>query len=309
MKHLKLILMLTIVLLSSTVFAASQYFYSPKEISVRSEPKRNGAQLTTLKPGDEFKIIKWNSFNTRIRLSNGREGFIDKELVAHLAANPNSTGRLASPIELTLTSDASNVQNDGGGQISVATVGGEGGSEVTNNGESEVDTLIADSDPSATARFAKATIAAALKKRAVATTCGKGSLSGNKSKCMCAAAVKEAMVSAGLCEKYPPGHAINLHTDSNLTNSCRNMKFVGTQGPRSVKDGCVIVYKNHNGKTKKFGHVETKLTVTSAIKQQLKGQLNVNIGQVIFCSDYCSSNSGLDSTTRKRSVAGVYCPK
>lgn len=154
----------------------------------------------------------------------------------------------------------------------------------------------------------------AIETRNVARFLGGGRRGGNRSKGMCAQAVKEALVDAGICTKYPSGDARNLHTSGVLKRDCPKLKLVKSASSRNklgINDisqapaGSVIVYSGYAGKRPhNYGHIEIKVPVTPELKQKMgRDGLSVQVGQFVYCSDFCRATPTKKSTN---SVIGIY---
>lgn len=92
--------LLFILVLFVQQISAAYYLYAEKEISVRVNSSPRSNEFYKIKTGETFEVLKWNNFNTRIRLSDGRIGFIDKSHVIAYAPD-NNTGYVVNPLKLT----------------------------------------------------------------------------------------------------------------------------------------------------------------------------------------------------------------
>ncbi len=105
----------------------------------------------------------------------------------------------------------------------------------------------------------------------------------NRSKGKCYAAVKDALVSAGLASTRLPGaSAIQAHTQGHLSR-LGFVNMIRSVNAQSAAEGCVFVYSGGNGHS--HGHIEVK----------------TDSG---FCSDYCSARP---LTSRHHRLEAVYC--
>lgn len=131
--------------------------------------------------------------------------------------------------------------------------------------------------------------------------------SGNRSKGLCAAGVKEAAVAAGVCSHYPAGGAYAMYTSGSLAKNCPRLKKSSIKDPRKAPPGSLIVYSGYAGHIPHhFGHTETKITVTPALYAKIKHDSKlskVKIGQSIYCSDYCRA---APTMTKHNPVAAIY---
>lgn len=131
-------------------------------------------------------------------------------------------------------------------------------------------------------------VSEALRGRPVAAhLCGGGWRSGNRSKCMCASANKDALVGSGACGSRPPGDAIDLRYS--LSKYCSVFHKTGGHkaSPWNAPAGSVIIYSTTRHRR---GHMETKILVTPEILVRFGRALglgSVKLGQVLYCSDFC----------------------
>ncbi|MBY0386258.1 hypothetical protein K2X05_13965 [bacterium] len=134
-------------------------------------------------------------------------------------------------------------------------------------------------------KLANAAWSSATQRRKVADFCGGGYRSGNRSKCMCAQAAKEALVKNGVCTSYLAGHAAQTHTQGSLRRSCPNLKLAKSASARNK----LIVYSGYAGKVKhQHGHIEIKIPITAQLKKKMgKDGIAYEVGQYMFCSDFC----------------------
>jgi uncharacterized protein YgiM (DUF1202 family) len=132
--------------------------------------------------------------------------------------------------------------------------------------------------------------------------------SGNRSKGLCAAGVKEAAVLAGVCNSMPAGaSAIEMHLSGGIRRSCPKLKLSGYRDPRTAPPGSIVVYSGYAGKTPHhFGHIETKLLITAQVLERVKNDPEMHgakLGQFMYCSDFCRVRPTM---TRHNPVAAIY---
>lgn len=307
-------------------FASAYYLFAEKDIPVRGHSHPRAPVVDSIKAGETFEILKWNVHNTRIRLKDGTIGFIDKEHVAAYAP-ANNTGVPLKPISLTTTRDKNDMYKQRPG-ISLDY------QPQSSNAENPADDFYQDdsaavdfdsptdeykeeaeySNTELLNKLSNEAWAEAIEKRQVAQFLGGGRRGGNRSKGMCAQAAKEALVDAGVCEKYPPGNARNLHTDGTLAANCSKLKLAkaATSGKKlSVTDisqapaGSVIIYSGYAGRRPhNYGHVEIKVPVTPELRTKMgRDGLSVQVGQFVYCSDFCRATPTKKSTN---SVIAIY---
>lgn len=133
----------------------------------------------------------------------------------------------------------------------------------------------------------------AVKPRQMARFCGGGVRSGNLSKCMCAQAAKEALISSGICNGPMPGNAIDLHRDGVILNQCPSLKLdENITDPRLAPVPSLTIYSGYAGKRRhSYGHVEAKI---------------MRNGKIWYCSDFCREHPTLSVHNQ---VAGIYILK
>lgn len=148
----------------------------------------------------------------------------------------------------------------------------------------------------------------ATESRRVADFLGGGRRSGNRSKGMCAAAVQETLMDSGICQSWPGGNALNMHTSGNL-KACSHLKLSSYTDPHTAPVGSVIVYSGYAGsRPHHFGHIEVVIPVTAQIldrvraDSKLSGQ-NLHVGDRLYCSDFCRA---APTMTPNNPVAAIY---
>lgn len=324
-------LLFTFVLLTHQMSFA-YYLYAENDISVRVNSSPQSKEFYKIKTGETFEVIKWNNFNTRIRLKDGRIGFIDKSHVAAYAPD-NNTGYPVNSISFTTTKDKNDMYKQRPGislDYKAATSNAESPSAQTDMEEDIVNNEndIVDYDQQTSGykeeakystnqlveKLANEAWSEAIETRNVARYLGGGRRGGNSSKGMCAQAVKEALVDAGICHTYPSGDARNLHTTGELRRDCPKLKLAKSASARNKLDitdisqapaGSVIVYSGYAGKKPhNYGHIEIKVPVTPELKTKMgRDGLSVQVGQFVYCSDFCRATPTKKSTN---SVIGIY---
>ncbi|MBY0315493.1 MAG: hypothetical protein K2Q26_08240 [Bdellovibrionales bacterium] len=145
----------------------------------------------------------------------------------------------------------------------------------------------------------------ATRSRRVANFCGGGYRSGNRSKCMCAAGVADALLASGVCTTRPSSNALQMHTNGVLRRACPRLNLSNSRDPGRAPAGSVIVYAGHAGRrVHNFGHVEIKVPVTRELLQTMgRAGAGLREGGFMYCSDYCSPRPTLTRTNR---VAAIY---
>lgn len=298
--------------------ANAQYLFTSGNIAVRGVADLKAPTVATIAPGESFEVLKWNQFNTRIRMSDGRIGWINKSLLKDIAP-ANDNGELPSPLKLTATQDASVATKLAPDTI---TSTGSNSSEVTSSDNPAAD-YAADYDDVKEAatttygtqgneamsqilnKLSSEAWKSATKRRKVADFCGGGYRSGNRSKCMCAQGAKEALVAAGVCKSYPSGNALQTHKNGTLKASCPNLTLSSNKDPGKAPAGSVIVYSGYAGRRPhNYGHIEIKVPVTAELKKQMgRAGNDLKIGQYMYCSDFCSARP---TKTAHNKVAAIY---
>jgi hypothetical protein len=157
-------------------------------------------------------------------------------------------------------------------------------------------------------KFANKAWVNATERRRVADFLGGGVRSGNRSKGMCAAAVQETLMDAGICERWPSGNALAMHTSGNL-RACPHLRKSSYTDPHKAPVGSVIVYSGYAGShPHHFGHIEVVIPVTAQIlarvraDPKLAGQ-HLQVGDRLYCSDYCRA---APTMTPNNPVAAIY---
>jgi hypothetical protein len=128
-------------------------------------------------------------------------------------------------------------------------------------------------------RFAHKAWAAATAGRRIAAMCGGGYRRGNRSKCMCASGVQEALLKSGVCAARPGGDAIAMKSSIN-SHSCPNLHRINSRNPYSARAGSVIVYSTTRHRK---GHVES--VIPAPIEAAIA--MHVPVGTKLYCSDFC----------------------
>lgn len=334
--NLKYLLFISIVFFQQ--ISSAYYLFAEKSIEVREGSSRRSGVIHTIKTGETFEVIKWNKHNTRIRLSDGTIGFINKEHVAAYAPADNN-GYLVDPLSLTTTTRKTDMYRQ---RPSVSTdYKPQGNAEFSDDDivddvpedtmDDESDYIFMNSEaedkykesaspkqttskPGLVELLAKKSWYEATRKRQVAGFMGGGWRSGNQSKGMCAGAVKDALLSAGICSSRPAGNAYDSHTSGSLAKSCPGLKLskaaqkgqaLSVNDIASAPGGSVIVYNGYAGRRKhNYGHIEIKVPVTAELQQSMKRNgLSVSVGQFIYCSDFCRSTPTKKPTN---SVQAIY---
>jgi hypothetical protein len=330
--NLKTILFYTVFLMSQ--ISQAYYLFAEKDISVRATSSRRSKEIHTIKAGETFEVIKWNNYNTRIRLSDGTIGFIDKTHVAAYAP-PGNDGYLVRPLKLTTTpnkndmySQRPSISLDYQPQGLTSNAENPDGSDLVEednvndaNDIVDYDQQTDDYKEEATysnsallANLANETWHQATRKRARAKFLGGGTASGNRSKGMCAQAVKEALTGAGVCTSYPSGNAAQTHTSGSLKRSCPKLKLAKQASSRNKLDitdiskapaGSVIVYNGYAGRRPHdYGHIEIKVPVTPELRAKMgRDGLSVKVGDFVYCSDFCRATPTKKSTNE---VIAIY---
>jgi hypothetical protein len=136
---------------------------------------------------------------------------------------------------------------------------------------------------------------ARLRKSAIAsaTKCRKGICGSNHSKYFCYRGVKEALVNAGMVDRFWSEEAASDAHDKHSLDD-RGFKNLITEGYNTSNAplGAVLVYSggkyrcHENGRRKTCGHIEIKLSSNK------------------FCSDYCKTSPADHYLARK--LIGVY---
>jgi hypothetical protein len=294
--------------MASGAFAESQYLYSGVDIPVRSTSSPRSDIMDTIKAGETFQIEKWNRFNTRIRMSDGRIGWIDKDFVSYIAPD-NDTGFLPRPLSLVSTHDKTYIPKDGERNSDYR--------HYTDGSRSEVVSATPEDDPGAQdidqqdldkgKEEVSADISDFMKKLGVdawyeATKQRKRAnylrrkggptyASGNVSKGMCAGAAMDTAVRSGLCSSRPTApDAYHLYLNHRIEASCPKLKLTGKLDPWAAKGASIIIYKGYAGSTPhNYGHVEIKVPVTAELKAKMGGQgRNLKVGEFMYCSDFCA---------------------
>jgi hypothetical protein len=317
----RIILFVTVQLFCWGSIAASKYIYSEGPIAFRSRGSLSAPTTGYIKPGENFTILKWNRHNTLIRTPDGQRRWIDKALVQHLAPQ-NDTGFLSKPLEVVGTNDKTlDTQSN---QVRSASIQTQKPAQTTNDDNGEVVTSRAENDyiqkyddngqengylDRALApkldNLVKQTWKKATQRRTIADFCGGGYRSGNRSKCMCAQAVKEALVASKVCTRYPSGHARETHTTGSIKKSCPGLGLTGKLDPWKALGGSVIVYSGYAGKTPhNYGHIEIKIPVTAQLLKQMGKQSGgAKIGDFMYCSDFCRTRPTKVATNK---VIAIY---
>lgn len=239
---MKYFYIISILVFFSNASLANLYLFSGSDIPVLREAKQNSEVIHQLKAGETFEVIRWNHFQSRIRLPDGTEGFIERSRlesvirqVAPDVLDPETENRenLPRPLKLTLTSDEFMLLHQGA--IPAMQPGGG-----TNNAEfsepvpsedlSRPDDVSEDLPDQDTGEFDENTAEIgtqredfsnlsldryaylsqlglntwknAIEKRKLASFMGRGYRSGNRSKGKCAQAVRETLVDSGICRDY-----------------------------------------------------------------------------------------------------------
>jgi hypothetical protein len=324
MKHLKMMISLFVMLISASAFADStQYLYSGADIPVRSTSSPRSGVISTIKAGQTFQVEKWNRFNTRIRLSDGRVGWIDKDFVAYLAPD-SDTGFLPRPLSLVSTHDTAYMPKPGevpseyrhytdGSRSEVVSPVAEddvAGDDINpqeyDKGEEEV---AAGADSAFLAKLGVVGWQEATRQRKRAKYLGGGYGSGNTSKGMCAAGAMDTAFKSGLCKVRPTApDAYHLYTDGVIKKACPKLKALSSLDPYKAPGASIIVYKGYAGKRKhNYGHVEIKIPVTKELKAKMGRQgTNLKVGEFMYCSDFCAPKPTKRSTN---SVVAIYSLK
>lgn len=336
-------LLLFLSLFTATTSAASTgYLYSPEgTIQVRAQGSLSAPTLAQISAGESFQITKWNRFNTRIKMKDGRIGWINRSLVNHLAP-ADETGFLTHPLTLIASNDKSHAAltsqhatRPGPAINSPSTASGN--SEVVGAGpthSNDEDDYASDYDDNIQENgYQNRLLAPLLKKvateawkqattkRTVATFCGGGFRSGNRSKCSCAGGVKDTLIGSGLCKpslrnersRMSRGQgpaAIEYQRLGLLTKHCPRLKEQKNLNIGSAPGGSVIVYRGHAGKrVHHYGHIEIKVPVTHELLQKMGAEasfLNVKLGDFLYCSDFCRNKPTKTATNQ---VAAIYTLK
>ncbi len=243
---------------------ANLYLYSNSEIPVLREAKTNSEVIHQLKPGEAFEVIRWNHFQSRVRLSDGTEGFIERarlesviRRVAPQVLDPETENRenLPRPLKLTITDDETLLMQQGA-IPAISTGSGSGNAEFSTQ-PSENITLPADVNEdlpdqdtgefdgnsanestqrenfsgltldrySFLSQYALSSWENAIERRKVASFMGGGYRRGNRSKGKCAEAVKDTLLDAGICTTRPDGNAYETHSTGTLRRSCPKLNL------------------------------------------------------------------------------------
>ncbi len=332
---------------------ANLYLFSGSNIPVLREAKPNSEVIHQLRAGETFEVIRWNHFQSRIRLPDGTEGFIERSRlesvirqVAPDVLDPETENRenLPRPLKLTLTSDEALLIRQG----AIPAIPSGGG---TNNAEfseatptedltrpDDVSEDLPDQDTGEfdgntaeeftqredfsrlsadrygyLSQFGLNTWTNAIEKRKVASFMGRGYRSGNRSKGMCAQAVKESLLDSGICTSKPEGNAFETHSTGSLLRSCPKLKLRSDStkdNPLSAADianapgGSIIVYSGYAGrKPHNFGHIEIKVPITTELKRKMgKDALDYQVGDYMYCSDYCRATPTIKSTNKIEAI-------
>jgi hypothetical protein len=191
---------------------------------------------------------------------------------------------------------------------------------------SAADTDESTADKSLLNRLSIEAVKQAVKGRSVARFCGGGFRSGNRSKCACAAGVKDTLAATGICPSRPAGDAVNLAglprgttgqlsrtgpvAGRSLASMCpalhqthgRDSSYRGSlNAAENAPAGSVIVYSTSRHQ---YGHIEIKLKVTADNYSALSKKLNVKMGQYLYCSDFCRTGPTFSHGTNR--VEGIY---
>jgi hypothetical protein len=130
---------------------------------------------------------------------------------------------------------------------------------------------------------------------------------------MCAQAVKESLIDSGICTSKPDGDAFETHSTRTLLRSCPKLKLskdATNDTPLSAADianapaGSVIVYSGYSGRRKhNFGHIEIKVPITAELKKKMgKDALDFQLGDYMYCSDYCRATPTIKSTNKIEAI-------
>jgi hypothetical protein len=332
---------------------ANLYLFSSSDIPVLREAKQNSDVIHQLKAGETFEVIRWNHFQSRIRLSDGTEGFIERtrlesviRQVAPDVLDPETENRenLPRPLRLTLTNDETLLIQQGAipaispgsgtnnAEFSEATPAedltrpGDVSEDLPDQDTGEFDGNTADTGTQREdfsrytadryaylSQFGLNTWKNAIEKRRVARFMGRGYRSGNRSKGMCAQAVKESLIDSGMCTSKPDGNAFETHSTGSLLRSCPKLKLSKDStkdNPLSAADianapgGSVIVYSGYAGRRKhNYGHIEIKVPITAELKRKMgKDALDYQVGDYMYCSDYCRATPTIKSTNKIEAI-------
>jgi len=305
----------------------TRYLYSSVDIPVHQTADPSSPVMYTIHEHDGFQIEKWNNYNTRIRLPDGRLGWIDKDYVSYLAP-ANDPGYLPQPLGLVSTHDQTYKPS------STEYLNTYNGNNADGNGSGEVvtgqpeDSVTADDiDPDVVAPGHEEALngvdddfmtnlgldvwkeATRTRRRASYLRAHGGAEygSGNVSKGMCAAAAMDAMKSSGLCRVRPSSpDALHLFTAGAINkNTCPRLHLTGKLNPYNAPGASVIVYRGYAGHIRhNFGHVEIKIPVTQALKTRMGHQAaNLKVGDFLYCSDFCSPHPTMRPTN---AVVAIY---
>lgn len=184
-----------------------------------------------------------------------------------------------------------------------------------------------DADSDLQSKLAAIAVREAVKGRSVANFCGGGYRSGNKSKCACAAGVKDALLSSGICTSRPPGDAINL-AGFRYNGTTSQLSRTGPDSSHALTAFCPALHQSHGREPNysssitaasrapagsvivystsrhKWGHIEIKIKVTAQNIREISHNLRVKVGDYLYCSDFCRAGPTLSHGTNR--VEAIY---